>query len=330
MLFSVLGACSGSDDNAQTEIDPAAGEFWETLISSDGSMLTARHEAASVVIDEHIYLIGGRGNRPVERYSTVTGQWENLGLAPMELHHMQPVVVGQSIYVIGAFTCCFPLEDLVAQIHVFDTSTGVWDTAGTVPAERLRGSAAAVTYNNKIYLLGGNTLGHSGGAVAWFDEYDPATGDWRELADAPNARDHFSAVMIDDQLVAAAGRQTNLPRPAANPVLTTDIYDFTLGQWRSTTNIPTVRAGTVAVGYDGEVIVAGGEISTSDDALNVVEAFDVDSDTWRTLPGMNTGRHGSGGGIVGRQFHVLSGASTIGGASETIDAEVFLLQAESQ
>jgi len=92
---------------------------WQVFNSSDGSNLSRRHEAAGVVVGDFIYLLGGRSNRPVERYSVVTEQWENLGAAPMELHHMQPVAIDDKIYVLGAFSCCYPNEELVSQIYVF-------------------------------------------------------------------------------------------------------------------------------------------------------------------------------------------------------------------
>lgn len=310
---------------ASVAAEPSLPDQWQRLQSSDGSKLSARHEAAGVVLGESIYLMGGRGNRPVERYSLGTGQWENLGLAPLELHHAQPVVIGDDIYIAGAFTCCYPRESIVAEIHVLDTRTNTWDVVGSMPAERLRGSTAAVSHEGKLYVLGGNTQGHDGGAVAWFDEYDPITGTWRVLPDAPNARDHFSAVMIGNELVAASGRQTALPNPAANPVQAVDIYDFQSGQWRSGAPIPTVRGGAVSMAYGVDVIVAGGEINTSGSALSVVEAYDIVTDAWRTLPALMTGRHGSGGGVSGRRMFMLSGASSIGGATETQDAETLLL-----
>lgn len=294
---------------------------WQAVNSTDGSTLTARHEAAGVVHGEFIYLLGGRGNRPIERYSSVTGQWENLGLAPLEMHHMQPVVLNDKIYILGAFSCCYPDEEIISDVHVFDIQTETWDVVGSIPSNRLRGSAGVAVYDSKLYLVGGNVAGHEGGAVPWFDEYDPQTGLWQALPDAPNARDHFSAVMVGNQLVAAAGRQTALPNPAANPVLTTDIFDFVSGQWRTGSSIPTARAGVVSVTYDGHVIVAGGEINTSADALNVVEAYDVEADSWQVLPTMTSGRHGSGGGIIGSGFYLLSGAPTIGGASELAGSE---------
>lgn len=310
-------------NHAQAAID-VSGD-WQLITSTDGSAPTARHEAASVVVGDYLYLIGGRDNRPVERFSTVTGQWENLGLAPIELHHLQPVVVGSNIYVVGAFTCCYPREQSVAELYVFDTQLLTWNVVGLMPSARLRGSAAAVVHDERIYVLGGNTQGHDGGAVAWFDEYDPATGQWRELPDAPNARDHFSAVIVDQQLVAVAGRKSALPNPSANAVLQTDIYDFASGQWRSSALIPTARGGAVTVSYGNDVVVAGGEINTANTALNVVEAFDLDSETWHSLPSMTIGRHGSGGGIIDNRFHMVSGASSLGGAVETASHELLQL-----
>jgi len=147
------------------------------------------------------------------------------------------------------------------------------------------------------------------------------------MPDAPNARDHFAAIIIDNQLIAAAGRQTRLPSPAGNPVLPTDVFDFDTNEWREGADIPTVRAGTVAVGYDKHVLVAGGEINTSSDALNVVEAYDPTEDSWQRLPDMTTGRHGAGGGIIGSRFYLLSGAITIGGATESETSEFIQLPA---
>lgn len=298
---------------------------WRLQTTSDGSQATARHEAASVVVGDYIYLIGGRDNRPVERYSTSDDEWENLGNAPIELHHLQPVVIGSNIYVVGAFTCCYPREQAVAEIYVFDTLSLTWDVAGSIPSTRLRGSAAAVAKDDRIYLLGGNTQGHDGGAVAWFDEFDPVTGQWRELPDAPHARDHFAAVLVNQRLIAAAGRQSALPNPSANAVAQTDIYDFDRGQWRSVSLIPTPRGGAVAVAHGENVIVAGGEINTANTALDVVESFDLTTETWQSLPAMKVGRHGAGGGIVNARFHMISGASSLGGAQETASHEILQL-----
>ena len=293
--------------------------------STDGSEPTARHESGAVVSEGKIYLLGGRGNLPVEQFDTDSKIWRNLGSLPIELHHFQPVVVQQNLYIVGAFTCCYPDEPSVAAIYRFNTLTETWDTAGTMPADRLRGSAAAVAYKNKIYLVGGNTQGHDNGAVAWLDEYNPATGEWITLPDAPHARDHFQAVIIGDKLVATAGRQSRLPNPNANPVLATDIYDFNSARWSTGAPIPTPRAGAVAVAHGVEVIALGGEINTAATALDTVEAYNIENDTWRAWQPLLQGRHSGGGAVVDNQIHMVAGSITDGGAEETASHEVLQL-----
>ena len=104
----------------------------------------------------------------------------------------------------------------MAEIHVYDTASGTWDVAGSMPPERVRGSAAAVTHDGRLYVLGGNTRGHAGGAVPWFDVWDPASGAWRVLPDAPHARDHFAAVVVGrsgSSPPQGAARRSPTPRP---------------------------------------------------------------------------------------------------------------------
>ena len=173
-------------------------------------------------------------------------------------------------------------------------------------------------YQGDIYISGGNTRGHSGGAVAWFDKFDPATGALTPLADAPNARDHASAVVIDGKLYVAGGRTTDLPNPFDKPVLPVDIYDFESGRWTTGTDIPTARAGAMNAAVGNEVIVAGGEITGVDTALAHVEAYNTVTDRWRRLADLNSGRHGAGAAILGDRFHTVTGSRKRGGENTAI------------
>ncbi len=303
---------------------------WETVESSDDSTATKRHEAAAVAVGDNLYLMGGRGNRPVEVYDSNTKRWRVIGDLPDELHHFQPVVIGTKIYIIGAFTCCYPDEPSVQTIHVFDTATEQWSTAGNIPSNRLRGSAGAVVHDGEIYLVGGNTKGHDGGAVNWFDRYDPVSKDWDTLPDAPHARDHFMAVVVDGKLVAAAGRESDQPDPFDDAVRQTDVYDFSTNSWSTGANIPTARAGVFAASAGNEVLVAGGEIDTSGVALSTNEAYNVRNNTWRTLNSLLQGRHSGGSAVIGSKWHVVSGSVRRGGgdSNETSSHEVLDLNTD--
>ena len=290
-------------------------------VQSNGEV-TARHEAGGVVVDGKLYVMGGRGKRPVEVFDPANNSWRKLADAPLEMHHFQPVAIGKKIYVIGAFTCCYPLETTIDTVYIFDTSNNQWSKGPKLPANRKRGGAGAAVYNGKIYLLGGNTRGHSGGAVNWFDEFDPATGQWKTLPGAPDARDHVTIGIANGKLVAAGGRKTVHPLPFENTVGRTNVYDFATGSWSKAANIPTERAGAMAVTHGSEVFIIGGESAAIEDAHSNVEAFNVDSSLWRKLTSMSTGRHGGIAAFIDGVLHVVSGSKKRAAGGETRSHEI--------
>lgn len=303
-----------------------ANQPWEIVESADGSFPAARHETAAVAIGDQFYLIGGRGLQPVDRYSSETNTWQTMGTPAEETHHFQPVVWQNKVYLMGGFYCCYPDEPSFSNIQIYLPDQDVWSEGPEIPVARRRGGAAAVLYNDKMYMLGGNQLGHNGGAVAWFDEFDPATETWQTLPDAPTPRDHFYAAMIGSKLIAVAGRQSAQPNPFLNTVAGVDIYDFATGLWETAAEpIPTQRAGAMVVTFGSEVIVIGGEIAESAIALGVVEAFDVDTGSWRSLQSLAQARHSGGAAIVGDYLHVATGGMNRGGGGETSLHERLLL-----
>jgi len=290
---------------------------WQEVITANGSSPQARHEAAAVAHQGKILLMGGRGQRQVNRYDPAANRWENLGTPALSMHHFQPVVYGGKIYVIGSLDCCFPSESVVGKIQIFDPNTKKWSEGASLPANRKRGSAGVVVRGGKIYMVGGSTNGHDGGMVNWFDEYNPANNQWKTLPDAPNARDHFSAAIVGNKLIAAGGRMTDHPNTFGNLVSPVDIYDFSTGKWSNGASIPTPRAGAMTVSYGSEVILIGGESLAGNQTLSRVEAYNVNTNSWRTLDSLNHGRHSGGAAIVDGAIHVISGNLKIGGGDET-------------
>src|SRR5687768_12258921 len=79
---------------------------WD-LVNSN--LPTARHECSYVAVGSKFYLLGGRGNRPVQAYSPQANAWTTeTSTMPMQLHHFQAVEYNGKVYVVGAFTgnCC--------------------------------------------------------------------------------------------------------------------------------------------------------------------------------------------------------------------------------
>ena len=305
-------------------IDLPTPTSWQLLASSDGSQPTNRHETAMVEVAGRLYLMGGRGVRPVEEYDPVTGKWTNLGLPPLSMHHFQPLEFGGQVWVVSAFEGNYPNETPVANIHIFDPTSASWSLGAPMPAARNRGSAGTALYQGKFYLVGGNTLGHNGGAVAWFDVFDPLTNSWTTLQSAPHARDHFQAIVVGNKLVAAAGRETDLPVPFDRTVAAVDVFDFGTNQWATIANdIPTERAGTMAVGRGQYVVVCGGESASQIPGHSEVEALDLLTGEWLQLPGLAQGRHSGGIGMHSSRVYVAAGSGNQGGSPELNTLEVF-------
>lgn len=275
----------------------------------------ARHEGDYIAINERFYLLGGRGSRAVNVYNALTNSWANRGVPldssfnELRLHHYQSVEVGGRVYVLGAFSGSFPSETPVAEIYSFSPDTPAeWRTESLIPEDRRRGSAAAVNYGGQIYVVGGNTEGHNAGAVPWFDVYDPIAKTWTALPDAPHARDHHRASVIDGKLYVVAGRRSmaNLGNLLGDTEPSVDVYDFETGQWSTVENqLPTPRAGVALMKIGPELVVAGGESPAGDHTE--VEALDVRTDTWRALPSLNIGRNAPGGVVYNGELFVVAG-----------------------
>jgi|GEM_PF-259113 len=290
----------------------------------------ARHESDYVGVGHRLYLIGGRDSRAVNVYNALTNSWADRGVPrnesfqELQLHHFQSVEVGGRLYIVSAFTGNFPSESSVAEIYSFDPDEPAdWRVESLIPEERRRGSAASVNYGGKIYVVGGNTQGHNAGWVPWFDVYDPVSKTWTPLPDAPHARDHHRASVVDGKLYVVGGRRSsvNLGNAIGDTEETVDVFDFETGQW-STMNeqLPTPRAGIALIKHGPELIVAAGESPAGDH--HEVEALDVRTGSWRALPNLNAGRNAPGGARYGNELFVVAGRD---GNTELASQEVMSL-----
>lgn len=328
-------------DNIEITHDPITdiGE-WQQVVPQSG-LPTKRHENAYVQAGEKFYLIGGRGsqNKKVDIYDPVKKAWTQSGSThPIEMHHFQAITYQGLIYVLGAFTGNYPGEVPIEQVYIYNPVADTWHVGDDI--SRPRGSAGAVIYDHKIYLVGGLQDGHRGDYVQWFDEYDPTTGTWKTLPDVPHFRDHFQAAVVDGKLVLAGGRLSDAdqnlaaqnydaellpPLPGSTnafnaTVPMVDLYDFGSSTWSNQPlpALPTPRGGTASAVLGSEVLIIGGESGTTADAHSETEAYDVNSQTWRSLAsllpeGDFKGRHGTQVVVNNGAVYIAAGSGKQGG-----------------
>jgi len=283
---------------------------------------TGRHECSFVQAGETFILFGGRENpRKLDIYDYPSNSWSSGAQAPQDFNHFQAITWQGYVWVIASFkNNAFPNEEPTDKVILYDPVRDTWITGPEIPESRRRGSSGLVIYKNKFYVLGGNTIGHNGGFIPWFDVYDPAVGRWDSLPDAPHARDHFHAALFQDQLYAIGGRLSRTG--GGSLVREVDIYDFDTQTWRTlpdSLNIPTGRAAPGVAVFRDEILVMGGEGmggTNSNLAYAITEAYDPIAQRWADKAPMNHPRHGFQAIVSGEGIYVAAGSPKIGGGNQ--------------
>ncbi len=300
---------------------------WKTIDTKN--TCTARHENGFVAHANNLYLIGGRGIKPVEKYSLLTNTWISLKPTPIEIHHFSPVSVNGRIYIVGGMTGNYPKEEPLTHVYSYQPETDVWEKVFEIPKQRRRGGGGVTVYKGKIYLVTGITYGHTSGTCTMFDVFDPINKTWTILPDAPHARDHSGAVIVNDKLISIGGRNTSYHKEGNFEAFfgTTkseiDYFDFKTGEWNTyTSKLPAPGAGAGVVQLRGRVYYIGGE---TDEKLanNDVYAFDPLNETWTKKPFLNRGRHGTNAAVINNVIYIAAGCANRGGNPELNSIEVY-------
>jgi hypothetical protein len=297
-----------------------------SLAAGGASQITKRHEHGYVKVGSRFYLLGGRGINPVDIFDPATGEWTTGASSPVEMHHFQAVVFDDKIYVVGAMTGQYPKEPPLSNVYVYDPAADTWSVGARIPEGRRRGGAGAVLHDGEIYVVAGITNGHYDGHVPWVDAFNPRTGQWRQLPDAPRPRDHFQAAIIDGKIYAAGGRRSSA---ASNQtfqltVPEVDVFDLRTNRWSTLAaagNIPTQRAGASTAVLTGKLLVLGGE-SEQPLAHDNVEELDPATGRWSVLRPLAMGRHATQAVVHEGKIYLASGSRTQG-ATEVDTQEVY-------
>ena len=90
--------------------------------------------------------------------------------------------------------------NLLDNIYIYNPINDSWTTGPAIPPAGIAGLTGAIAHKGKIYVVAGivGSQSTSGIEVPWFDEFDPATGTWTQLEDAPRGRDHTQVAIINE------------------------------------------------------------------------------------------------------------------------------------
>jgi N-acetylneuraminic acid mutarotase len=305
------GTGSTSTSTSTSTVEAAAAGGWVQRAPSG----PVRQEVSYVKAGNKLYLTGG--GTAHEAYNPATNTWTSVKPLPARLHHIQGVELGGKIYYIGGLAG-WPTPH-VSTVYIYDPAKDTFSQGAPMP--RGRGAGGVAVHNGKIYYAGGL---HNGSAVSWFDEYNPSTDTWRQLPNMPRAKDHFHAAVVNGKFFAIGGRNTAINATVA----ANDAFNFSTGKWSSNrAPLPTKRGGFAAAVLGDEILIIGGEGGNR--TFATVEAYDVSSNTWRTLAPMPTPRHGIQAAVCNGGVYIAAGGRTQGGANPSDVHEAFFLNGQT-
>jgi len=300
---------------------------WET-ISCNGEP-HCRHENGFVEFQGKFYLFGGRRIQAVDVFDPVTNTWTSASKPPLEIHHFQPIVVGDEIWLIGTMTGEFPRETPLESVMIYSPLIDTWSEGPIIPASRRRGAAGCVLHTDGwIYVVGGIVDGHYSGTQAWFDRIHPSTGEWQELPDAPNKRDHAPCVIVQNKLYFLGGRETGRHNGQDLDIFfdytieDVDVYDIDTAQWSIHDKPIPIQTAAGGIGvYNDKIHYVGGEAYRSE-AFSDLQIFDVNQDSWSMGPALNRARHGTNCCVHDHKLWIAAGSGARGGEPELTSIEV--------
>lgn len=290
----------------------------------------ARHENGFAEFEGKFYLFGGRRIQPVDVYDPETREWSHCSPPPQEIHHFQPVTVGDELWLLGTMTGEFPRETALETVYIYQPKIDQWKEGPAIPKGRGRGGAGCVLHDDGwIYVVGGIVDGHHTGSQAWFDRLHPETGEWEILADAPRKRDHAPAVIFDNKLYFIAGRETGRHDGTDYNALfyatigEVDVYDLETQNWSTLADPIPVQTAAGSVGViDGKIYYVGGEAGRPE-AFSETQIFDPVTKRWELGSPLNRARHGTNGFIYQNSMWIAAGSGARGGEPELTSLEKF-------
>jgi N-acetylneuraminic acid mutarotase len=154
-------------------------------------MPTARGAGASAVIDDKIYVAGGRppAGNVFEVYDVSEDAWTPLAGLPQafpDRNHIAATAIGGKVYVAGGRYGGGSFGDpMTDSLDVYDPATGAWDQVA--PMLRPRGGVNGIAAFGCFHVWGGEgaNIGEPNNVFPDHDVYDPIADRWTRLVDLP-------------------------------------------------------------------------------------------------------------------------------------------------
>lgn len=125
---------------------------WQTIDCTGAPH--ARHENGFAELGGKFFVFGGRRIQPVDVFDPATGEWSHCSPPPMEIHHFQPVIIGEEVWLSGTMTGVFPRETPLETVFIYTPATDTWREGPEL--QRARHGTNALVYDDAMWIAVGS------------------------------------------------------------------------------------------------------------------------------------------------------------------------------
>jgi N-acetylneuraminic acid mutarotase len=251
---------------------------------------------------------GGTSNVAKQAFKLIAYPWQSLAAMPRAVSEYAIAAVGTKVYVLGGVSTQDGVTTPVADVQVYDTTTGAWSSGPSVPAARAGASASVV--GSRIYLVGGYDAADPAG-LAVVDVLDIQAGSWSSGPATPSARFYACSVAIGSSIYVVDGTQAATDSPAN---ATLERLDTTTGSWVSLASAGYVAAHPACAVANGLLYVTGGDTSSAGFSETIAsQSYDPATNLWATTDFYWTNRSRHASVAVAGDVFIMGGRSDVGG-----------------
>ena len=139
------------------------------------------------------------------------------------------------------------------------------------PMSVARANMAVTVYDNKIYVIGGET---AEGVTGLTEVYDIATDTWARLPDKPTPVTNAKAVVVGGKIYVPGGR--GLTRVSTDRV---ESFDPVSNSWQTEQSLPEPISDFALVANEGKIFLFGGQ--NDQRTTNKILSFNPDANLWK-------------------------------------------------
>ena len=283
-----------------------------------GQMHVARAGQTAIVLPNGTVLVAGGGTAKAELYNPATRTFSPTAPLPVPVTDAAATLLPDGkVLVAGGLHG----NHQVASAELYDPATGTWSPTGSMTVAR-SGQTATLLKGGQVLVAGGGCNGSGFGCDAGSFEaplrsaeiYNPATGIWTRTGSMNVGRQFFTATLLPDGDVLAAGGFAECDDDMCSDNRSAELYDPATGKWSVTGSMRTSRDEQSATLLgNGDVLVAGGFTQSGfglGHNLADAELYHPATGRWSPTASMATARSGQTAALLLNGWVLVAGGGT--------------------